>query len=79
MESVSSNIERLKNSSRISSDNIRALKNKKTEKLSAFGNSMHLVMKDIYAAEQAGRWRGKKPVGPIGNFASFISKELMLK
>lgn len=79
METVTSNIERLRYQTNQTLTNISSLKKQKTEKLSAFGNSMHAVKRDIDAAESAGQWRGNKPVGPIGNPGYFIIKEFMLK
>lgn len=79
METVTSNLERLRYQTNKTLANISSLKKQKTEKLSAFGNSMHSVKRDIDAAESAGQWRGKKPVGPIGNRGFFNIEGFMLK
>jgi phage shock protein A len=66
MESLKSNLEGLKYNIRKTSENISNLKSQKSEKLNAYGKSMHLVMREIEQADNSGRWRGRKPVGPLG-------------
>ena len=66
MDHITSNLEALKYNKRQTTEAINLMKRQKNEKLSAFGHSMHLVVRDIEQAEREGRWRGRKPVGPIG-------------
>ena len=46
---------------------INDAKESKKDPLYAFGAKMPQVVRDIEDAERGGRWRGKMPVGPIGN------------
>lgn len=65
------NLKRLQHEIKTVTNHITDAKEAKKDFLNSFGRSMPQVKNEIEAAERAGKWRGNKPVGPIGNQAPF--------
>ncbi|KAI8819994.1 uncharacterized protein EV422DRAFT_94634 [Fimicolochytrium jonesii] len=63
---LTSNMQRLQTAQRSQQDRLHSLSNQSSDRLEAFGREMRRVMEQIERFEREKRWKGAKPLGPIG-------------
>ncbi|KAJ3155633.1 Structural maintenance of chromosomes protein 6 [Geranomyces variabilis] len=56
-------------------DKIRNLRSRDTDDVQAYGTGMRQTLQMIEQFEQQGRWRGPKPVGPIGLHVRLLEQD----
>lgn len=60
-------IRRLQEEIRRTETNIKQMQNQKRNRLAAFGDKMPQVIAEIERLANQGKWKGAKPIGPLGN------------
>lgn len=58
-------------------DRMRELQQQGNDRLRAYGPSMPRVLQAIEDYDRQGRWRGRKPLGPLGIYRSLTAWDLV--